>query len=290
MLGRALCQELSDKYEVVGLDIATIHDSPFTIHKFMQCDITDRKKTIAAIDSIKPDMVIHAAAYTDVDGCERNSEKAHRVNALGTETIALACHKCSASLCYISTDFVFDGEKKTPYTEEDAPKPINSYGKSKFAGEKVVQSILEDFIIIRSSWLFGKGGRNFVDMLLKQAQNEKRLEVVNDQFGSPTCTKDFAQTLGRLVGLSDRLSGIYHITNSSSCSRYEFALAIKEIANLDANIIPVSTERYRSPTRRPKMSILENRRYQELTGGAKLRHWKEALEEYLLEVERHYRR
>ena len=206
---------------------------------------------------------------------------AHRVNALGTETVALACQKYGAFLCYISTDFVFNGEKKTAYIEKDPPNPINIYGKSKLGGERFVQSILKRFIIVRSSWLFGKGGKNFVDTLLNKAQSEKRIEIVNDQFGSPTYVKDLAQAINKLISLIEHLSSIYHITNSDSCSWYEFALVVKEITNLDTDIAPVSSEQYPSPARRPKMSILENRRYQEVA-GKRLRHWREALKEYLL--------
>ena len=284
MLGRALCQELSSKYEVTGMDIVKLEAQSSKLKGFIECDITDREKTIAEIISIKPDIVIHAAAYTDVDGCERNYEKAHRVNALGTETVALACHNCSALLWYISTDFVFDGEKKSAYTESDRPNPINIYDQSKLEGEKYVQSILKDFLVLRSSWLFGRGGRNFVDILLEKTKDEKRIEVVNDQFGSPTYAKDLARAIGKLIDLGKRAGGIYHITNSGSCSWYEFALSIKDLAKLDTNIVPISSEQYRSPARRPKMSILENRRYQKVS-GEKLRHWKEALKEYLQEAQ-----
>lgn len=288
MLGRALCQELADKHEVVGMDIVKLKAQGSKLKGFIECDITDREKTIAKIVSVKPDLVIHTAAYTDVDGCERDPKKAHRVNAQGTETVALASQSCSAFLWYISTDFIFDGEKKSAYTEQDAANPINIYGHSKLEGEKYVQSILRRFIIVRSSWLFGKGGRNFVDSFLKKAQSEKEIKIVNDQFGSPTYAKDLAQAIKILLSdssfeLSADFCDIYHITNSGSCSWYEFAQAVKEIANLDTDILPISTEQYHSPAKRPKMSILQNRRYQEDI-GEKLKHWKEALREYLAEA------
>ena len=282
MLGRALCEELADKHEVVGLDVVKLKAQSSKLKGFVDCDITDREKTIAEIASRRPDIIIHAAAYTDVDSCEQDPEEAHRVNAYGTETIALACQSCQAFLCYISTDFVFDGKKKTAYIEEDQPNPINIYGKSKLEGEKYVQSILKKFIIVRSSWLFGKGGRNFVDIFLKRVQSEKRLEVVNDQFGSPTCVKDLARAINRLIGSTERLSDIYHITNSGSCSWYEFAKEILRVKGVKKVVLePATSERINRPARRPKMSILENRRYQEDT-GEKLRHWEEALREYLL--------
>lgn len=267
MLGSALCEELSEQYEVIGFGRE-------------DCDITEKDQLIAKVSQVQPEIIIHTAAYTDVDGCEHNPDKAHRINALGTETVSLACQRCGAFGVFISTDFVFDGEKKSAYIEEDPPNPINIYGKSKLEGERYVQSSLKDFIIVRSSWLFGKGGRNFVNTILEKAQRESRLKVVNDQFGSPTYTEDLAQSIGRLISMKDNARGIYHITNSGSCSWCEFALAIKEFAKLNTDIVPISSEQYRSPTRRPKMSILDNRYYQEVA-GKKPRHWKEALREYL---------
>lgn len=281
MLGRALCEQLSGKYEVAGLDIIKPTANGQRPTTFVGCDITDREKTIDAIASAKPNMVIHTAAYTDVDDCEENPEKAHRVNARGSETVALACQRCGALLCYISTDFVFDGEKKSAYTESDSPKPINAYGKSKLDGEKFVQSILKDFIIVRSSWLFGKGGRNFVDTLLNKAKSEKRIEVVDDQFGSPTYTRDLARAISRLVGSTERLSGIYHITNSGSCCWYEFAKEILKVKGVkEAVLEPAASEEVNRPARRPKMSILDNSKFEKLYGG-QLPNWQDALKEYL---------
>ncbi len=287
MLGRALCQEFSDKYEIVGLDIVEFKVQGSKLKGFIECDITDitdREKTIANIVSAKPNIVIHTAAYTDVDGCEENPEKAHRINALGTETVALACRKCGAFLYYISTDFVFYGEKESAYVEKDLPNSVNIYGKSKLDGEKFVQSILKKIVIVRSSWLFGKGGRNFVDTLLNKAKSEKRIEVVNDQFGSPTYTRDLTQAINRLIGSTEHLSSIYHITNSGSCSWYEFAKEILKVKGVKGVVLePATSEEVNRPARRPKMSILENQRYQELT-GEKLRPWQDALGEYLQEA------
>ena len=284
MLGRALCQELSsDKYEIVGLDIVELKAQSSKLKGFIECNITDREKTIANIVSTKPNIVIHTAAYTDVDGCEQNPEKAHRVNALGTETVALACRKCGAFLYYISTDFVFDGEKESAYVEKDLPNPVNIYGKSKLDGERFVQSILKKIVIVRSSWLFGKGGRNFVDTLLNKAKSEKRIELVNDQFGSPTYTLDLAKAIKTLlIAYSLQLTAdICHITNSGSCSWYELAKEILKVKGVKGVVLePATSEEVNRPARRPKMSILENQRYQELA-GEKLRHWQDALKEYL---------
>jgi dTDP-4-dehydrorhamnose reductase len=280
MLGGAFYRELSDRYDIVGLDV---HENEQCGSDFVEADITQKEETIEKISSRKPDLIIHTAAYTDVDGCENNEELAHKVNATGTQNIALAAKECKAFLYYISTDFVFDGEKDKKYIEADTPNPINKYGHSKLEGEGYVQSILKKgFIIVRSSWLFGRGGRNFVDTFLQKAHNEKEIKVVNDQFGSPTYTEDLAAGIAKLIPLTKGINGIYHITNSGSCSWYDFALAIKEMAGLDTEVMPIASEQYSSPTKRPKMSILENKRFRECTGET-LRHWKEALKEYLYE-------
>lgn len=284
MLGKALSRQLLNKHEIIGLDNGKTQDLGAKARKFIHCDITDREKTISEIVSNRPDVIIHAAAYADVDGCERNAGLAQKVNAQGTENVALAAKDCGSFLCYISTDFVFDGNKDKGYAEEDKPNPINIYGRSKLEGEKRVQSELEKFAIIRSSWLFGPGGKNFVDTFLQKAQGKKKIEVVDDQFGSPTYTKDLALGIDKLMVLGDSSKGIYHITNSGTCSWFEFAVTIKAMAALDVEVLPVSSEQYDSPTKRPKMSVLENKRFCKST-GITLRHWKEALKEHLDERE-----
>ncbi len=281
MLGGALCRSLSGTFDVIGLDVRRHQHSGVA---YLDADITQQENTIHKIVAQKPDIIIHAAAYADVDGCETDSERAQRVNALGTKIMSLAAKNCQALLCYISTDFVFDGEKKEGYIETDTPHPINIYGNSKLEGERYVQSIVKQYVIVRSSWLFGKSGKNFVDTLLSKADGKDSIKVVSDQRGSPTYTEDLAQAIGKLLGCEDALHGIYHITNSGSCTWYEFALAIKEIAGFDAEVVATTSDQYISPTKRPKMSVLENKRYQECT-GQRLRYWKEALRQYLDECQ-----
>ena len=203
MLGTALWETLPEEYSIVGVDI---RDTVFKFERYIETkrelekrNITDQQGISKIIRVKNPDIVIHAAAYTDVDGCEKNSKKAEEVNALGTRNVVQACKDCNCLLIYISTDFVFDGEKKSAYIEEDLPNPLSVYGKSKMEGEKYVQSILKEFIIVRSSWLFGKGGKNFVDTFIKKAQGEERIEVVNDQFGSPTYAKDLTEAIKILL-------------------------------------------------------------------------------------------
>jgi dTDP-4-dehydrorhamnose reductase len=278
MLGRALCQVFADKNEVTGMDIVKLTAQSSKLDGFIECDITDRASIIAEIISARPDIVIHAAAYTDVDGCENAPREANRINASGTENVALACKESGCLLVYLSTDFVFDGKKDSAYTEEDLPHPINVYGRSKLEGERLIRSILDKFVIIRSGWLFGEEGRSFLDTFLKKAQQQESIEVVDDQFGSPTYVRDLAHGIAKLLTLAP--ADIYHISNGGSCSWYEFARAIKEIANLRVEVLPVSSGQYPTPTRRPRMSILDNRRYQQYSKD-RLRLWQDALKEYL---------
>jgi len=272
MLGRDLVEALSEEHEVVGLDIK---GSRFTVHglRFIVCDITVREKIIKAICDVRPEIVIHAAAYTDVDGCEKNKNLAYKVNGIGAQNVTLACKECKASIAYISTDFVFDGEKKEPY------------GKSKLEGEKHISLLLDRYFIIRTSWLFGRHGRNFVNTILKVAEEKKELKVVNNQVGSPTYTKDLVYAIQKLI--TDHRSpitnfGIYHISNSGSCSWYEFAQEIIHTSHIShpPSLKPVSSEESNRPAKRPKFSVLDNNRYIQ-TVGEPLRPWQEALGEYL---------
>ncbi|MFC1632037.1 dTDP-4-dehydrorhamnose reductase [Candidatus Omnitrophota bacterium] len=284
MLGLALCRELSGKHEVTGMDLKQLLAFSSQLSAFVQCDITDKQKTISIITEAHPDLVIHCAAYTDVDGCESDSARADQVNAQGTENVVLAAQDAGAVVYYLGSDYVFDGEKKTAYLESDRTNPINSYGQSKLAGERYIQSNLNKYVIIRSSWLFGPGGGNFVESIINQAQQQRNLKVVNDQFGSPTYTQDLAQGITRLIAQDAAAAGIYHITNSGNCSWYQLAQAIKESLGLRIEIAPVSSEQYLRPARRPRMSILENMRFRQTCG--ELRPWPEALKEYLNERNR----
>lgn len=280
MLGMALCQTLSKGHKLIGIDIIN-PQAPFCKPQtFINCDILERKKIIEAIVASRPDAVIHTAAYADVDGCELNPEKAKKINVGGTKNVSAACQKAKAMLCYISTDFVFDGKKKTAYLETDKPRPINIYGQSKWEGELHIQSELRDFLIVRTSWLFGKGGKNFVDTILKKTREGKELKVVDDQIGSPTYAKDLAKGIKKLVAVLKNVKGIYHITNAGSCSWYAFASEIKKIMKFENKISPITSNEYLSPAKRPAMSILENMRYQEITGNL-LRPWRAALRDYL---------
>ncbi len=294
MLGTALCQELADAYEIIGLDVREAQGSGLKgltvpAGRQVKCDITDQAEVARAICEISPDLVIHTAAYTDVDGCETCPDKTYQINAAGARNVALACQKCEAAAVYISTDFVFNGRKAQPYIEQDKPHPLNTYGKSKLQGERHFSSLLVKYFIIRSSWLFGRFGKNFVDTILKLVKEGKELKVVNDQVGSPTYSKDLAKAIGNLIETSSY--GYFHISNGGSCSWYEFARVILKCAHLkDVKVRPITSEELNRPatrksaaSERPRMSILDNTHYIQ-TVGKPLRPWPDALREYLEEV------
>lgn len=242
-------------------------------------DLTDEKETKEFIKSYKPDVVVHCAAYTAVDKAEDEKELCHAVNVLGTRYVAEACKEIDAKMVYISTDYVFDGEKKEPYEVDDKPNPINYYGLTKYLGEREVQNILEKYFIVRISWVFGKNGINFVKTMLRLGQERKELRVVCDQVGSPTYTYDLAKLLCEMIQ-TDKY-GIYHATNEGYCSWYEFACEIFKTARMDVKVIPIQSDEYPTKAKRPRNSRLSKNKL-ELMGFNLLPHWRDALERYII--------
>ena len=268
MLSRDLIKVLSQKHDVCGRDCADF-------------DIVEESITRQQIREISPDVVINTAAFTDVDGCETEVEKAFAVNARGARNVALACKEGKMKLVHISTDYVFDGTKLSPYLEDDNPHPLSVYGKSKLKGEQYVKEIGEDFCIIRTAWLYGRRGKNFVDTILRLARTEKELTIVDDQIGPPTCTYDLACAIDTLLAHNPK--GVYHITNSGACSWYEFAVEILKLAHMDTvKVKPVGSDVYVRPAKRPAYSVLDCSKFEKETGFC-LRPWKDALKEFLLE-------
>ncbi len=265
MLGHDLVDVLGDENEISTTTIYTL-------------DITDIDKTVKTIKEINPDVVVHAAAFTDVNGCESNQDTAYNVNVLGTRNVAVASSQADSALVYISTDYVFDGEKGSSYHEYDQPNPLSVYGKTKYLGEVYIRDILNKFYIVRTSWLYGFHGNNFVTTMLNLAKTNDTLSVVNDQIGSPTYTLDLANAIAELI--KKPRYGIYHITNSDSCSWYEYACEIFDMAGIDIEVKPVTTEEYPQPAPRPKYSVLENYNWK-MEGLKEIRSYKEALKDYM---------
>jgi len=279
MLGADLYQTLREQHEVVGFDANEFPSTPFSPPPIQRGDITRIEEVKRAFTGLAPQMVVHTAAYTDVDGCEKNRDKAHNVNALGTENVCLASQDLGIPVMYISTDFVFDGRKDSPYLEEDEPRPINAYGRSKLAGEEYVRGLLKEYFLVRTSWLYGRYGKNFVDSILGLAREKKKLRVVSDQVGRPTYARDLSEKMKQL--LSTKSYGIYHITNSGSCSWYEFAREILKLAGIKGvEVMPISSEELDRPAPRPRFSVLENCRLR-LALGNSMRNWQEALSDYI---------
>jgi dTDP-4-dehydrorhamnose reductase len=244
-------------------------------------DVTDLQAVGRTFRRHAPQVVIHAAAYTDVDACESHAELAHRVNGLGTRNVAQIAEDIGAAVVYISTDYVFDGEKTEPYLESDPTHPINVYGESKLAGEGFVRDLCGRHYIIRTSWLFGRHGKNFVATILRLTGEQKTLRVVSDQVGSPTYSYHLAQKIAELV--SSNRFGTYHVTNSSSCSWFEFALQIMKMRQICMSVVPITSAESGRPARRPRNSVLRNLALEE-EGLQLLPHWQEGLAQYLAEL------
>lgn len=265
-LGTEMVKLLKEmKYEVYGYGRAEL-------------DITDFQQVKNVIDHIRPNIVIHAAAYTKVDAAESEPDQAFFVNAYGTRNVTVASEHIGAKLVYISTDYVFDGTANVPYNEFAFTNPINVYGKSKLAGEQFVRDLHSKFFIIRTSWVYGKHGNNFVKTMLKLAQEQKQLFVVDDQIGCPTYAVDLVSCIFQLI--QTEKYGVYHISNSGHCSWYEFAKAIFEEANVNIVVNPCKTKDYPRPARRPPYSVLDHMALR-LNGFKELRHWREALKEFI---------
>lgn len=237
--------------------------------------IVDKDRIISKIKGAKPDVIINAAAYTAVDDCEENQELACQVNGEGPGNLAIAAKETNATLIHYSTDYIFNGEKKDGYDEEyDKVDPVNVYGESKALGEKLIKESGCKYYIIRTAWLYGEGGNNFVDTMIKLGQEKDELKIVNDQIGCPTYAVDLADRTKELIK-NNVPSGVYHITNSGSCSWYEFACEIFKIKKIDVKAIPCASDEFPRPAKRPAYSILINTKIEPV------RPWKDALKEYL---------
>jgi len=246
-----------------------------------KCDITDEKKSSELILELAPELIINAAAYTDVEGAEDNEQLANLINAQGVKNVAQAAREIGATLVHISTEYVFDGKQSFGYDEDSKPNPLSAYGRSKYQGEvKLIQSGCK-YYLVRTSWLYGKApqmgkprGKNFIDTIIAKAEAEEPLKVVDDQYGRPTYTRDLARSIRELV-LSKLESGIYHAVNEGETTWYGLAQATLKLRNIDVKIEPCASSEYPSKAIRPQYSLLNNNKLPQL------RDWQVALKDYL---------
>jgi dTDP-4-dehydrorhamnose reductase len=244
-------------------------------------DITNKDEVFRYIKEINPDAVIHCAAYTAVDKAEDDKETCWNVNVEGTKYLAMAAKVVQAKFMYISTDYVFDGEGEKPFKETDKPNPVGYYGRTKYEGERVVKQLIDNWFIVRVSWVFGVNGNNFVKTMLRLAETRNEVNVIGDQVGSPSFTSDLAQLLVEMIQ-SDKC-GIYHASNEGFCSWAEFASEIFRQANKDVKVYTISTREYPTRAVRPKNSRMSKQKLVE-DGFSLLPTWQEAVERYLTEL------
>lgn len=269
---------------MLGTDLCTIFEPEHTVYPtdIDDMDVRDRSAIAAVADEFQPDMIVHLAAMTNVDECEKQPDAAYHTNTIGTQNVALVCQALDIPMVYVSTISVFDGIKQYPYTEFDDPNPQSFYSHSKYQGEKIVQSLLPRYYIVRAGWMFGGGkeDKKFVAKIIELAQSRDSLNVVDDKFGSPVYTVDFATAIKTLMTTGQ--FGVYHAVNvGGPVSRFEVAEAILEYAGIkDCTLFPVSSAEFPLPAHRPRMEAGRNFAM-ELIGLPPMRHWCEALQEYI---------
>jgi len=260
--------EISSQYEsaeVVGVDVEDL-------------DITNLNQVQNFVCKLKPDLIINAAAYTNVDACESNEDIAFKVNALGARNLAIASENVGAKIIHISTDYVFKGDGNMPYREYDITNPVSVYGKTKLAGENFVRELCSRYFIVRTSWLYGYNGNNFVKTILKAGKEKGHLDVVDDQRGNPTYAEDLSHHILKLA-LSEEY-GTYHCTGTGECSWYDFACKIIEYANIKCTVSPMTSNQLTRAAKRPSYSALDNMMLR-CTVGDEMREWKDALKMFI---------
>ena len=259
-LGLALADVLAGRdHEVVALDRRGL-------------DVADAAAVERACKEHAPEIVVNASAYTNVDGCEQETELAYSVNALGPRNLAQACERRGCELLHVSTNYVFDGRNEKPYEVFDPPNPISAYGRTKLAGEELVTRLTNRWYVVRSAGVYGRG-HNFVRTMLRVAGERDLLKVKDDEFISPTYARDLAEGIAEIIG--EGRFGLYHLTNAGSCSWYEFTREIFRLAGVETEVVPIPGSEYPLPAARPANGVLSS------LGSPELRHWREALADYL---------
>lgn len=246
-----------------------------------EMDVTDLQKTLKVISQSKPDIIIHAAAYVNVDEAEDEPEVCRRINVEGTRNVAIAAEEIKAKLFYISTDYVFDGKKSSPYLEEDRANPLGVYGQSKLDGEGEIAKICSKYITLRVAWLFGesKSGKNFVETMINLGKSKPELRVINDQIGSPTYTRDLAKTIKLMIKKSPPY-GTYNFSGETATTRYEFCKEIFKQLKIKTPIEPIQTKDFNAKAKRPPYSYLSKTKIESAL-NIKVRPWQQMLKDYL---------
>lgn len=266
--GKSELGDISSAYkdaEVIGIDIEEL-------------DITNISDTTKYINEIKPDIIINPAAYTNVDACEANQDAAFKVNAIGARNLAIAAEQIGAKLIHISTDYIFNGMGTIPFREYDLPEPVSVYGKTKYAGEEFVKEFCSKYFIVRTAWLYGYNGKNFVKTIIKAAKENGHLDVVDDQRGNPTNAEDLAHHILK-IALSEEY-GIFHCTGTGECSWYDFAVKIVEFSKIKCTVSPIDSSKSNRAAKRPAYSSLDNMMLR-CTVGDEMRNWEDALKAFI---------
>jgi dTDP-4-dehydrorhamnose reductase len=264
-----LAQEFAKRLAAPGFEVEAPEEE--------RLDIGDHAAVRAALEALRPEVVLNCAAYNLVDEAERDPTAAFRVNARGVQHLAAACRETGAVLVHYSTDYVFNGQKKDPYTETDRPDPINNYGKSKLAGEAFLRETTDRFLLFRVSWVFGEGKQNFLYKILQMTGRSEVLRIVDDQVSTPTSAPEIVRLT--LLAVDKGLSGMYHLTHGGYASRYEVACYLLRKLGMETKVIPVSSDYFPAPARRPLFSALSNKRLSEdLT--VEIPHWKIGIDRY----------
>jgi dTDP-4-dehydrorhamnose reductase len=281
-LGSELARQLRSGKSELGDTPAAYQNAVTLCLDIDQLDITDLTRTMVQVKSFSPAVIFNCAGYTNVGDCETHATEAFRVNAIGSRNLAMAAEQVGAKLIYVSTDYVFSGERTTPYREYDMTNPLGVYGLTKLAGEKFAQQFCSRWFVVRTAWLYGYNGKNFVKTMLKLAKERSEIAVVDDQFGNPTNAADLAFHLLKIALTEDY--GIYHCTGNGVCSWYDFVSRIVALSGSCVKVKPCSTEQYASPVKRPAYSALEHMMLN-ATVGDEMRSWQDALDAYMIRMQ-----
>ncbi|MDU1509630.1 MAG: dTDP-4-dehydrorhamnose reductase [Clostridium butyricum] len=277
-LGNELKDIISKGYSEIGKVSECIKNSQVFDFDVDKLDITDLKSVKNVLNTIKPDVVINCAAATNVDGCESDEDFAFKVNSLGPRNLAIVCEEMGARLVQVSTDYVFSGVGEKPLTEYDLTAPYSVYGKTKLLGENYVREFCSKYYIVRTAWLYGYVGHNFVYTMRRLGKEKDSINVVNDQIGNPTHANDLAYHILKLIETDEY--GIYHCTGKGECSWYDFAKMIIELSGEECIVNPCTSEEYKTPAKRPEYSSLDNMMLRN-TVGDEMRNWQDAIKSFI---------